>query len=188
MRHSYWQEHDLPTSLEIAQEGICIGEEEAGGDEEILSWVKRLCYDIASFSWIGWDEAGISPTGEQSRLGLEMARRNLKYAIELNKGNLPTSRAYWMVGAHLLTSGEASRAIDEFEESETYAQLAGAIGEAELAKGFTILARLTSGQESEVAILVAHLDHMMLNEDAAQFVGQIQTAARIVGIIGLETP
>src|SRR5579862_34652 len=110
MRRLYWKEKKLPECLQVAREGIREGEQAADDDpekqEEILGLVKRLCYDTASFTWIGWDETGISPTPKERKEGLEAARKNLAYAQRLNKGDVPTARAHWMLAAHLLTEGQ----------------------------------------------------------------------------------
>jgi len=189
MRQLYWQEKDLPEALKVAVEGIRGGESDAlddpAGSSEILSLVKRLCYDVASFTWPGWDEPGIVPTPNDLILGTEMARKNLRYAIQLNKGDLPTSRAYWMVGAHLLSAGRYAEAVAEFEEAETYAQIARAIAEVSLSRGFVTLAQVLSGDSNLAQVLTEQLSVMDADATTASFAEQIRTAARVFGISGL---
>ncbi len=185
MKRLYWTDKDLPACLRLGKEGIARGEAAAAQSQEdaaeILVRVKPLCYDLASFSWIGWDEPGIHPTDADAVLGLEAARKNLKYAIELQRGDLPTSMAHWVLGAHFLTSGRSDEAVEEFVAAENFANAAGANGEAELAVGFALLARAghtCAGLED----LASHITIMEADSDAAPFVGQIRTAAAVIGI------
>ena len=185
MRDFYWKKKDLAGCLRIAREAIQIGQEAADDFPDvmvdILSLVKRLTYDVASFTWIGWDEPGISPTDAEIAEGLEMARLNLQYAIQLQKGDLPTSRAYWMVGAHLLTSNRASEAVAEFEEAESFAILSGSQPDIKLCQGYLLLATQASDRSVSSDRLNRHLTEMDENEETAGLTQQIRTAAKIIG-------
>ena len=183
MRHAYWQDKNLEECLTIALHGIESGDEAVQDFPDslfdILSCVKRLCYDVASFTWIGWDEVGIHPTASDSDVGLAMAKRNLQLAIRLDKGDLPTSRAYWMVGAHLLTKGKLDSALDEFDEAETYAVLSGSKPDILLCQGFMLLCQKLLGTVQE-EILSTHLEQMSREEDSAPFAEQIETVVRVL--------
>lgn len=183
MRHTYWQEKDLASCLAIATEAIHAGEEASrdfpDSSYEVLSSVKRLCYDIASFTWIGWDEPGIAPSEAQISLGKAMASRNLQLAIQLDKGDLPTSRGYWMVGAHLLTAGKFELALSEFDEAESYAVMSGSRPDVLLCQGFMLLCQKLLGTVQE-EILSSHLELMRGEEECAPFADQIETVVRVL--------
>ena len=189
MRSAYWKEKDLARALEVARDGIRRGEEAADDYPdmamEFLSQVKRLCYDIASFTWIGWAEPGIQIEPADANLGFEMARKNLRYAISLSKGDLPTSRAYWMVGAHLLTSGNSLSAVDEFEEAETFAILAGSEPDTKLCQAFLMLASIASHGSYTTDQLTTFLGAMDSDSDTAPFAEQVRTAGQVIGIFGI---
>ncbi len=72
---------------------------------KLRSGAKGCADDFASYAWSGWDEPGITITQADRAAGFDAARVNLRLAIELERGDLPTSRAHWMVGAYYLETG-----------------------------------------------------------------------------------
>ncbi len=185
MRDYYWKKKDLSSCLRVSREAILFGQDAADDFPdalvEILSLVKRLCYDVASFTWIGWDEPGIHPTESEIQEGLAMARMNLQYAIRLEKGDLPTSRAYWMVGAHLLTSNHAHEAIAEFEEAESYAILAASKPDIKLVQAYLLLAQQAADRSVTSDRLNQFLHAMDQHEETASLTQQVRTAASVIG-------
>ena len=79
--------------------------------------------------------------------GLDAARANLRLADELNKDDLPRSRAYWMLGAQLLAHRRFGGSLAAFGEAARYAGTAGAPGEELLSAGFQIMAAQLGGLE-----------------------------------------
>src|ERR1700733_3894038 len=80
VKNLYWKEKNLPAVVGLATAGIQAGEAIAVGGEnahDVLCVVKGLYFDVASFTWTGWDEPGITPTAEDLSLGLAAARKNL---------------------------------------------------------------------------------------------------------------
>ena len=145
MRHAYWEDKDLAGAIAIAFAGISRLLADArladvSRSLELRVQAKQLTYDLASFTWPGWDEPGIIVTPPEMRAGLAAARANLRMAQELEKGDLPLSRAHWMVGAHELSSGHHGEAHASFERAAEHAARAGNAAEAELALAFTALA------------------------------------------------
>jgi len=152
-RHAYWKKKDLPGAIQIGQAGIALGEQLAAKFPEkadkIMSQVKGIHYNLASFTWPGWDEPDIKITPEQVQLGLAAARENFRLAIELKKDALPLSRACWMLGAQEMAVKDYSSAIDHFYQAEQFAEQAVSregpqqgSGEALLARGFAQLVSL----------------------------------------------
>jgi len=183
VRRLYWKEKDLPGALRAAREGIDHGEaaavQEPERSEEILGLVKGLFFDTASFSWVGWDEPGITPTEEESARGYDAARRNLGYAIDLKKPDLPRARAHWMLASHALTAGNHDEALEHYREATKFAQSTG--GEAELSRGFEILTLVKQGVE-DPQVLREHVDKMNSDESAKEFSPQITTCAKVIGV------
>ena len=187
LRHAYWQQKDLPATIEITQTGIRHGEALADINPEdanqILAQVKALYYDLASFTWPGWDEEGIEIAPEQVSLGLEAARKNLDLAVKLKKEALPLSRAYWMLGAQQLADGDHTQAVASFAMAEQRAAEAEARPEELLSRGFARLAGLLEDPEDQsLQIEMAEIKTALFDEeDGEMFVQQIEDAQRVFG-------
>ncbi|MEK6223007.1 MAG: hypothetical protein N2D54_12245, partial [Chloroflexota bacterium] len=90
--------------VKIAQVGIEYNSQKAaetddvGLANEFKGKAKALNYNLASFSWPGWDEPGFMdiPT-DILALGLQAAHENLRLAIELKKEEVRVSRAHWAI-------------------------------------------------------------------------------------------
>src|SRR5690242_6188654 len=67
MRELYWKRKDLSASVLFACAGMSLGLAAAARADasdpslgvQIRGLVKGLAYDVASFTWPGWDEPGI---------------------------------------------------------------------------------------------------------------------------------
>jgi hypothetical protein len=157
MRHQYWKEKDLVGTLAFARAGTQFGlqtalEYDSPDPElayELRSAAKGFAYNFASFAWQGWDEAGIEITSADHAAGFDAARVNLRLALELERGNLPASRTYWMVGAYHLASGEFDQAIDNFEQGILFARQADAILDELLNHGYVLAAKMLNTPEDD---------------------------------------
>ena len=186
MRVAYWDDKDVPSTLAIADAGVSRFRDAAGdGDEsfalELRSAAKGLLYDVASFTWVGWDEPDVVITSAEAAVGLDAARSNLAMAIDLDKGDLPLARAHWMLGAHLLTSGGHVEAGRAFEASRASAVAAGADVEAELAVAFGALNGVAAGNSGGEAALAASLERLGAMDNGEAFVAQATTARAVLG-------
>jgi tetratricopeptide (TPR) repeat protein len=170
MRSAYWEQKDLNAALQVAQQALEEGHN--ARDEEELSLVKAICYDVGSFTWPGWDEPGITPDSEQVAAGLAAARRNLELALQLRKGLLPTARGYWLLGAHLLAAGERAAAAAAFGSAGDLADQANADAEALLDRGYE---KLAAGGN-----LAPTLDTLRKLPEGAELAAQLQTASRLL--------
>jgi len=185
LRHAYWKKKDLPGAIQIGQAGITLGEQLAARfpdkASEIKSQVKAIHYNLASFTWPGWDEPGFEITPEQVQLGLAAARENFRLAIVLKKDALPLSRACWMLGAQEIAVRDYSSAIDHFYQAEQFAAQAEAGGEALLAKGFAELASLLAkpGDPAISATLEDTKTALASQESGEFFIKQIDDAWRV---------
>jgi hypothetical protein len=155
MRHQYWKEKDLVGALAFARAGIQFGLQTAldfdSSDPklafELRSAAKGFAYNFASFAWIGWDEPGLEITSADQAAGFDAAQVNLRLAIELERGDLPTSRAYWLVGAYRLAEGDYLQAINNFEQGVVFAKQAGAAVDELLNHGYILLAKMLASPE-----------------------------------------
>lgn len=174
MRHAYWKKKDLSATIQIGQAGIDAADKFKRNHpdqlEEIESKVKGIHYDIASFTWPGWDEEDIIITPDQVELGLRAAEKNLALAIELKKEELPLSRAYWMLAAQELANGQYEKAKEHFGQAELLATKAGATGEAVLAKGFIqVVGLVQDPQNKELAKKLEEIKTVLRKEEHGKF-------------------
>lgn len=185
VKHFHWQQKNLPLLVAVGWAGIQYGLIQAKTESErahdIQSWAKTIAYDVASFAWPGWDEPGLTIDPTAQFLGLESARLNLRLAFDLEKGDLPTSRAYWLLGAHLLAAGDFDGARDCFGETAVFAQKANAPAESVLAEGYIAIADLLANPADRQARM--RLDRVKAElaglEDGPFFVEQLDTALRV---------
>jgi len=185
-REAYWTARDLSLVAAFAYAGctrLLTAAHDADTDTayRLRSSAKAMMYDLASFSWPGWDEEGIVIGDNDAAAGLAAARSNLVMAIDLEKGDLAVSRAHWMLGAHLLTAGEPEGAAEQFTRAGERAEAAGAEAEVALAAAFRALSDLAAGTGSGDA-----LDRAVAELGAADggeaFWGQVETARRVLGL------
>lgn len=182
MRHAYREDKDLSAAMAIAWAGISrllALAHEAGpeGSYELRLQAKALSFDLASFTWPGWDEPGIVITPPELRGGCAAARASLKLANELREGGLARARAHWMLGAHELAAGRPDDARTNFEAAVALADAAGAEGatEARLARAFVVLTDLSADTASE-SDLAAALADLRAEPNGAALVEQVETA------------
>ncbi|HEY4329720.1 MAG TPA: hypothetical protein VGN88_08285 [Phycisphaerae bacterium] len=118
---AYWKRIDLPLAALLLHAGIlfCLGraklEVDVALQNKMRSTAKGLAYNLASFTWPGWDEPEMRPTSDQMAMGLEAARLNLQLAIELEKPPERLRDAHWLLGAQMLAKGDIRNAREEFK-------------------------------------------------------------------------
>jgi hypothetical protein len=187
---TYWRQKDLPRVMTLALAGIHYGLTYATGkgtDElryDLRSLAKTLAYNLASFTWPGWEEPGVTIGPAAVAVGLDAARLNLRLAEELNKGDLSLCRGHWMSGAQSLANGLSELARHHFEESDEYARRAESTAEVFLAYGFAALARLREapGDAEATARLRIALERLAGLDNGKEFRNQILAASRVFGI------
>jgi tetratricopeptide (TPR) repeat protein len=189
MPHYYWQEKNLELSLLFGRTGVKLGNDLAAASEDtaesdqLRTHVKIITYNIASFSWTGWDEPGVQITPEQEAQGFAAARSNLQLAIDLEKLALPISRAWWLLGAHLLTAGEYQESADAFKQAAGLAAQADKRDEQLLSQAFRQLAIIQYLPESgkDEQRLYGYLDKLSELPDGDVFTNQVETARQVLG-------
>lgn len=184
-KHLYWKEKDLPNCVAMlraaVQAGLTATEADPETKNDLRSAAKAACFDLASFTWPGWDEPGITVTNSDQAVGMDAARANLRLAIELNKGVLPLSRAHWMLAGHYLAARSHGAAIEHFELAADYARRAESAAAELLAKGFSALTQLLADPADTAAR--SRLDKIKSElapiDDGPFFISQIDTAVGV---------
>ncbi len=188
MHHFYWKEKSLAPAVAFGRAGLQHGMAAAAAVEasdaklayELRSTAKGMAYDLASFTWDGWDEKGIVITESDLKLGLDAARTNLRLAVELKKGDLPLARAWWMLGAQQMSARDDKGAIESFEKSAKFAKAAQAEGEELLARGDAAIVRLRQSQGKEGKDEMEDVKTQLKKvKDGEFFIEQLDTAVRV---------
>jgi hypothetical protein len=185
MNDLYWKRHDLPAVVTVARLGIhyCIGRAQGVPEAqaaELRGLGKTMAYDLASFTWPGWDEDGIRPTPADEALGLDAARLNLRLAIQLKRGAEPMMNAHWMLGAQQLGAGQFAEAIHSFEHSAEFARQEKNRGAELMAQGYAILAQLLEGKSPTAQQeLRANAEALPKEKDGEFFRDQIAAAQKV---------
>ncbi len=191
MRHCYWDQKDLGGSLLFGRTGVQqalslatdLDVDNRAAADSLRTSARVLLYNIASFSWPGWAEPGIEISATLAEEGLAASRSNLKLARDLEKDPLPISRAWWMLGAHLLTAREYWQAADAFEQATTLAFAAGKRDEELLSRAFRQLALIQMLPEAgkEEQRLYQYLEELGNLPDGEFFTNQVETARQVLG-------
>jgi hypothetical protein len=187
VRHFYWTDKNLPRVVLLARAGIQYGltisvtADDLELTGQFKSTAKAIAYDLASFTWPGWAEPGLVIGPTDLAIGLDAAKINLRLANELNKGDLPLARAYWMLGGQQLAGGSLSEAEASFSQAEHYAAAAGEEGERLLAQAFGLITSLLASPDaSDAHTHLAQLkDSLRHQEHGDQFIDQIDTAWQV---------
>lgn len=185
VRHLYNERKDVPAMLALGRAGVQLGLQQAASAAnseraaELKGKAKAIAYNLASFTWPGWNDDGIVITGTDIALGLDMAKTNLRLAQELGRPALPVSRAYWVLGAQWLASGDRAAAQAAFAQAANHAQEAQQAGEALLSEAFAALVDVLGG--GDAARLDTLLTRLASVEHGAFFVDQVKTARRVFG-------
>lgn len=150
----YWREKSLDATVPVAQSGIayCQTKAEEFAEDTTLSkklkgMIKVISFNLASFTWPGWQEEGITITDVHQAAGLEAALLNVEVSKELNEGPKPVSTAYWSVGAHHLAAGSYEEAISAFKSAAEYSELAEDNEGKLMNEGYAALVGLLKGED-----------------------------------------
>lgn len=187
----YWQEKALSDVVTIARAGIQysltkaqeLAEGDSAGAAQLRSTAKAIAYNLASYTWPGWDEKGIVISQADLITGLDAAKLNLRLAVELNKGPKRLSMAYWALGAQYLAVGEYEEAVRAFDSSKEKAR-EGKDGTSELlALGYIGVARIAQGAEKakgqrQLDEAIAGLEKLK-TEDSKFFADQLRTVLKV---------
>jgi len=191
--HFYWKEKDLASSVMLGRSGVqhaLTAIRRDPGDPvalELRGQAKAMSYNLASFTWPGWDEPGIVIGPSDLATGIDAAKTNLRLGTELQKGPLPMSRAHWMLAAQELAAGKPDDARAGFAKACECAEAVGAQADRWLSVGFGILCELLDSANSDQAkrALTQRMEdveaHLKPSEDGEMFIQQIQTAGRVFG-------
>jgi len=187
----YWKEKALTEVITFSRAGIqyCLtkAQEIAKDDVEKLVQLKTtakiISYNLASYTWPGWDEKGISISQFDLIVGLDAAKLNLRLAFELKKGAVPLSMAYWVLGAQYLALANYDEAIKAFTSSKEKAKEGNDKMNDLLASGYIGVTKIIQGSqrvEGEKELDKAIKGFKEVNtEDSEFYIEQLKTVLKI---------
>lgn len=185
----YWQSKSIPDVISLARAGLqyCLTEAERlkqsnpEGATELKQSAKRISYNLASFTWPGWDEKGCVITHQDILIGLDAARLNLRLVNELKDGDEAMSVAYWGLGAQLIATQQYDQALESFDMAKKYARSAGSKLDELLADGYIGVTMIISGDEKGHEKLGEAIKKLKEDgsEDALFFIEQFNTAMNV---------
>jgi len=187
--HCYWKKRDVQLFTAMGRAGIQLGLIEADKldatdkqrADQIRAVAKGLAYDVGSFNWPGWGEADLKLGPNDVAVGFDAARTNLRLAVELDKPDLPMSRAHWLVGAYELATSNYAAATEHFQKAVELARRANEKGDELLVVGYVRLTALLRTPDDADAKAKMDAAKAALSElkDGKFFVGQLDTALRV---------
>jgi hypothetical protein len=149
----------------------------------IMGAAKAMASNIASFSWPGWDEKGITITPQQMRLGLEAAKFAMRIAIEQKYGPGKLSFSYWTLGAQLMANRKYEEAAQAFTSARENAEKQGtnAAGAA-MSSGYVGLVKILAGDAEAGETLFAESLKALEkigNKDAQFYAKQLRDVRKV---------
>lgn len=187
----YWKEKALTEVITFSRAGIqyCLTKvQEIAKDDvekavQLKTTAKIISYNLASYTWPGWDEKGISISQFDLSVGLDAAKLNLRLAFELKKGAVPLSMAYWVLGAQYLALRNYDEAIKAFTSSKEKAEEANDKMNDLLASGYIGVTKIILGSqkvEGGKELDKAIKEFKELNtEDSEFYIEQLKTVLKI---------
>jgi hypothetical protein len=153
---AYWKKKDLPSSIAFARTAMETGQtmaknlkpKDPAAAAEVLGVVKGIAYNLASFTWPGWNESGITIGPDDLAMGREAARLNFYLALELKRPPDKVATAHWMMGAHALAAGDHEHARKHFHD---YQSTATDETSKLTARGYGAVTDLAAGRERDRA-------------------------------------
>lgn len=189
VKYYYWEEKDLPTVVMISRAGIQEGLNIAASlevnfpdeSQAILERTRALAYNLASFTWPGWDEPGIKIDESDLAAGFDAAKVALRIGRELGLDELRISRAKWMLAAFYLAEKEYEDARRYFDEGAEFAQNAESQADELLCRGFSALVKiLINPEDNKAKSSLEDIKSQFADiEHGDSFITQIETAYRV---------
>lgn len=189
VKYYYWEEKDLPTVVMISRAGIQEGLNIAASlevnfpdeSQAILERTRALAYNLASFTWPGWDEPGIKIDESDLAAGFDAAKVALRIGRELGLDELRISRAKWMLAAFYLAEKEYENARRYFDEGAEFAQNAESQADELLCRGFSALVKiLINPEDNKAKSSLEDIKSQFADiEHGDSFITQIETAYRV---------
>ena len=168
----YWEKKDLASYVVVATHLLDTARANASGTTDAAKFFAArslgLSYDIASFTWPGWNEPGVTVTPALRAAGLEAARLNFELAQNDQLPDGVRKAAHFILGAQLLAADAAGEAIQVWASSP----------DEQSTRPWVLLAKVVLGADpTELDALLKELQTR--GGDAEETAGQVQVARSV---------
>jgi hypothetical protein len=168
----YWEKKDLASYVVVATHLLDTALANSVGTTEVSRFFAArslgLSYDIASFTWPGWNESGVTVSPALRAAGLEAARLNFKLAQNDQVPEGVRKAAHFILGAQLLAAGDVTEAINVWSASP----------DAQSTRAWVLLANVVQGADpAQLNALLKELRNQ--GGDGAETAKQVQAARAV---------
>ena len=188
LKQLYSEEKDIQTVIYMGRAGIqhslssatAVGMD-VGRARELKDRARAIAYNVASYTWPGWDEPGIDLGRSEVAQGLDAAAAAARLSAELRMDTIGQSRSIWMLAAQQMAAGDLAEAAGNFKKAAELARTAEAPAEAMLSDGYATLVSLLASPDDS-AVEARYMDvkrQLTAEEDGQFFIEQLDTARRV---------
>lgn len=175
-RKLYGENKDVTGMLMVGRIGVVRALHAAGQESvsaevqtELKAEAKTLAYNLSANAWPGWRDEGIVIHKSDSRIGLDLARLNLRLAGELKRNSEVHGHAYWLLGAQLLVAESNKAASVAFQQSEVKFDEAKNRAGAAMAKGYQAIADEPTNSAAASELKSARDELLEIDSDDSRF-------------------
>jgi hypothetical protein len=190
LKHLYYEKKDIQAIINMGRAGIqhslsaaAASETDPARAKELRGKARTIAYNLASYTWPGWEELGITLGQAEVDQGLDAALATARLSNELGLDALIRSRSVWMLAAQQMATGDLPQASGNFKAAAGLARMAAAPGEALLSDGFAALVSLLASPgdpAAEARFMVVKRD-LSNEKDGHFFIDQLDMARRVFG-------
>jgi hypothetical protein len=187
LKQLYHEEKDIQAVINMGRAGIqhslsaaAVGID-VGRARELKGRARAIAYNMASYTWPGWDEPGIDLGQAEVAQGLDAAAASARLSVELRLDTIGQSRSLWMLAAQQMAAGDLAEAASSFRKAAELARTAEEPAEALLSVGFACLVSLLASP-GDSAVEARYMDvkrQLSAEEDGQFFIDQLDTARRV---------
>lgn len=186
----YWKRKNVPAVVMLSQVGMAHALAAADAVQDVdqqralQNSARRLAYNLASFTWSGWNEPGIALTAADRAAGLEAAQRCVELTERVEGSAKAQANAHWALGAQRLAAGDFAGAATSFDTGVAQARLVGDANFVRMFEGYLALARLLAnrGDAGAAAAFEGIVEALGADpsEDAAEYARQLPVARAVL--------
>ncbi len=149
---------------------------------ELLTFARKLAFNVASNLWPGWGDEAVEPTSSDLLAALDLARVHRRLVESEERAPDQLANARWLVGALRLALGQEQPAHHEFETAKALYREAGQPASEWMAEGYQALALQFMGTmagEGQRRFDASLVELRKLGDDGEFFADQLTTARRV---------
>lgn len=188
IKHLHWKRRDIDGVVALSRANIqfalaaALARDaiDAGAARRLRIRAKKTAFNLAAFTWPGWDEPGAALRPCHHRAGRDGARCMLRLVEAIDDEPGAWAHALWAVGAHDLVTGAFDRAETCFQRQAEHGAAGGDAVEEALAVAYVQLARLLRGDPDAASALDAACTALRgTGEHGPDLDAQVRTAQRV---------